>query len=85
LLPGLYSRTTKSEGKIEVSKAAIVFALMSKDSGVLASSRKFLLNVWGSLSDPFLRESLDYVRTIEHADSSELVKTAITQKLKINQ
>jgi len=82
LLPGLYSRTTKSEGKIEVSKVAIIFALMSKDQNVRTASREFLLNIWGQQSAPILRDSLNYVKTIEHADSFELVKTAITQELK---
>lgn len=81
LLPPLYNRMTDAKGKIEVSKAAVVFASISKDASVRNAARDFLLVVWRTLSDPSLRESLDFVKSIESPESFPLTKTAIEQEL----
>ena len=81
LLPPLYNRMTDANGKIEVSKAAVVFATISKDASVRSAARDFLLGVWRTLSDPILRESLDFVKSIESPESFPLTKTAIEQEL----
>ena len=79
-LPPLYNRMTDANGKIEVSKAAVVFAVKSKDASVRNAARDFLLGVWRTLSDPTLRESLDFVKSIESPESFQLTKTAIDQE-----
>lgn len=82
LLPQLYNRMTDANGKIEVSKAAVVFAAKSKDANVRNAARDFLLNsVWRTLSDPTLRASLDFVKSIESPETLQLTKTAIEQEL----
>lgn len=81
LLPPLYSRMTDAKGKIEISRAAVVFALMSKDANVRNAARDFLLGVWRTLSDPTLRESLDFVKSIQSPETFQLTKSAIEQEL----
>ena len=81
LLPSLYNRMTDAKGKIEVSKAAVVFALKSVDANVRNAARDFLLGVWRTLSDAALRESLDFVKPIESPEGFQLTKTAIEQEL----
>lgn len=81
LLPTLYNRLTDSQEKIEVSKAATAFALLSKDANVRATSKAFLLGFWRTLSDPTLRESLSFVSSFKSPEVPALTKAALEQEL----
>jgi hypothetical protein len=81
LLPPLYNRVTDAGGKIEISRASIIFALLSTDQNVRTSSKDFLKSFWGTLSDRALRESLEFVNSIESPEAIDLKNAAIQQEL----
>jgi hypothetical protein len=78
--PSLYSRVTDAQGKIEINKAIIVFASLSKDVNVRAQAKAHALVVWQALSDEKLRESIVFLGSLESPETQSLCESAVQQE-----
>jgi len=78
--PALYNRLTDAKGKIEITKAIIIYALKSADAATRQAAKIFVKDIWKSLSDPALRESLKFSESIVSPDTQQLVTDALQQE-----
>jgi hypothetical protein len=81
LLPPLFENFTDAEGKKAVTRAAILFAVRSQDTDISAQSRDFVLQAWRNLTDPFLREDLEFIKSMGTPQSQQLLKQGVEQEL----
>ena len=81
LLPPLFENLTDAEGKKAVTRAAILFAVRSQDAEISAQSREFVLQAWRNLTDPFLREDLEFIKSMGTPQSQQLLKQGVEQEL----
>ena len=79
-IPSIYNRVTDARGKIEIGKAMIVFAALSTEISVRAQAKSHALNLWQTLSDEKLRESLGFLRSLPSSETQSLCESALQQE-----
>jgi hypothetical protein len=76
----IYSQVTDATGKIEIAKTAIIFATLSSTPAVRVAAKNFVLVFWGTLSDPALRESVDFLEEVGSPEKAQLLASCVQQQ-----
>ena len=69
LVPEFWNRVTDAKGREDLSKAAIIFANLSKDGNVRNAAMSFLEGIWVSLEDSTERQILDLSKSLDSTEA----------------